>query len=199
MTVKINIKKGFTLVELLIVIALLGTIALIVISAINPIEQSNRARDTHYKADGSQLISAIDRYFASHSEFPWVTFGSPTTNEAAFGFVSAGSQAVGICGADCNADGLLLTGLELKTEFRNRDFIKATVDEKKLMIGKKLGASESVYTCFIPAAKSTRDKAIADTKVYTISLSDGSRTATSACNAAGTDWATNKCYVCIPE
>ena len=34
---------GFTLVELLIVIALLGVIALIVIAAINPIEQRNRA------------------------------------------------------------------------------------------------------------------------------------------------------------
>ena len=45
------IKSGFTLVELLIVIGLLGAIALIVISAINPIEQSNRARDTKYKAD----------------------------------------------------------------------------------------------------------------------------------------------------
>ena len=62
---------GFTLVELLIVIGLLGAIALIVIAAINPIEQANRARDTRFKSDAAQMISAIDRYFAANSEFPY--------------------------------------------------------------------------------------------------------------------------------
>lgn len=57
----------------MIVIGLLGAIALIVIAAINPIEQANRARDTRFKSDAGQLISAIDRYFAANSEFPWMT------------------------------------------------------------------------------------------------------------------------------
>ena len=79
-----NIKRnlGFTLVELLIVIGLLGAIALIVIAAINPIEQANRARDTRFKSDSAQLISAIDRYFAARQEFPWVTAGSVTDNDS---------------------------------------------------------------------------------------------------------------------
>lgn len=198
---KLKIKNylGFTLVELLIVIALLGVIALVVIAAINPIEQANRARDTRFKSDGAQLISAIDRYFASQNEFPWVTAEIATTNSAAFGFVSSTDQGVGVCGADCNTNGLLITTDELKTEFRNRDFIKATSADKQLWIGKATGSSESVYACFVPLAKANQDKAIADGQVYTISTTDGSRTKTTACDAAGADWSQNGCYVCIPE
>lgn len=186
---------GFTLVELLIVIALLGVLALIVIAAINPIEQANRSRDTRFKADGAQLLSAIDRYFATKSEFPWVTSGAVATNDVSFGFVSASNEGVGICGATCGADGNLITTLELKSEFRNRDFITATTSDKQLFIGKATGPSQSDYACFVPQSKSVRDKAIADSKVFTISLTDGTRSATTSCD---TTWV-NTCYVCVPE
>lgn len=195
-------EKGFTLVELLIVIGLLGAIALITISAINPIEQANRARDTRFKADGGQLLSAIDRYFAARSEFPWVTASLAADNDASYGFISAGDQGIGLCAADCNTDGLLIQNDELKPEFRGRDFIKnhTGVDSsRKLFIGKATGSSESVYACYIPLAKATRDKAVADTKVYTINPTTGARTLTSACDASGTNWVTVGCYVCIPE
>ena len=193
------IQKGFTLVELLIVIALLGVIALIVIAAINPIEQANRARDTRFKADGSQMIAAGDRYFASFNEFPWVTAGIATSNDASFGFVSASNEGAGICGATCTVDGVLITSNELKTEFRNRDFVTATAADAQLFIGKGQGTSQSIYACFIPAAKASRDKAIADGNVYTINQTNGTRSATTACDAAAADWVTNGCYICIPE
>jgi len=198
---KLKRNLGFTLVELLIVIGLLGAIALIVIAAINPIEQSNRARDTRFKSDSAQLISAIDRYFASRQEFPWVTAGSVTDNDASYGFVSAGDEGAGICGADCTVDGLLLSNDELKSEFRNRDFIdndSGTDDSKKLFLGKEQGTSESVYSCFIPAAKATRQTAIADGDVYTISAADGSKSVTTTCDAEDANWITSGCYVCIP-
>ena len=199
---KLKNSLGFTLVELLIVIALLGAIALIVIAAINPIEQANRARDTRFKADGAQLISAIDRYFAAIQEFPWVTSGLAADNDASYGFVSAGDEGIGLCGVDCTLEGTLIINDELKPEFKNRDFIKnhgGTDDSKKLFMGKEVGTSESVYACFIPAAKATRQKAVADTKVYTISALDGSRTATSTCDADDANWITNGCFTCIPE
>lgn len=186
---------GFTLVELLIVIGLLGAIALIVISAINPIEQSNRARDTRFKADGGQLISALDRYFTGGSAFPWMNVDTTIENDDSYGFVSASDQGVGVCGATCATDGLLLTSNELKSEFKSRDFIKATVASKQLWIGKAVGANSSVYACFVPLSNSVRDKAVLDGKVYTISTTDGSRTPTSSCD---TTWA-DTCYVCIPD
>jgi len=193
-------KKAFTLVELLIVIGLLGAIALIVIAAINPIEQSNRARDTRFKADGGQLISAIDRYFTARSEFPWVTSGTATSIDESYGFITSSNVDVGICGAACSADGLLLSTNELKSEFRNRDFIQNSTNlDQQIMIGKGAGSSSSVYACFIPLAKATREKAIADGKVYTLSAADGTRTVTAACDVATANWVTNACYVCIPE
>jgi len=195
-------EKGFTLVELLIVIGLLGAIALIVIAAINPIEQTNRARDTRFKADGAQLISAIDRYFASRTEFPWVTSGDAADNDATYGFFTASNQGIGICAADCNTDGSLIVNDELKPEFRNRDFAQkgaGTDETKKMYVGKGSGTSESVYVCFIPMSKATRQKAVADEKVYTISAADGSRSVTTACDLDTANWVTTACNVCIPE
>jgi prepilin-type N-terminal cleavage/methylation domain-containing protein len=206
---KLKNNLGFTLVELLIVIALLGAIALIVIAAINPIEQANRAKDTRFKADGAQMISAVDRYFASFSEFPWVTADIPAgvENDDAYGFVSASTIGVGLCAtANCDprtlADrGELISSDELKSEFMNRDFAQYTgIDaSKKLFIGKPAGTSESVYACFIPASKSVRGKALSDGNVYHLTnvggRNDGSDCTTDA-------WDTTEltgCYVCIPE
>lgn len=197
-------RKGFTLVELLIVIGLLGAIALIVISAINPIEQANRARDTRFKADGGQLISALDRYFVGHNEFPWTTITPTTTTEMSYGFVSARDLNIGICGdANCTTDGSLLTSNELKTEFKNRDFIKNTASgttDKKLFIGKATLSSSSVYACFVPLSKSVRDKACTDAKVYLVTAS-GTRTS-QACTPSSTWIAAGDAaawMVCIPE
>lgn len=205
MTARKNI-FGFTLVELLIVIALLGAIATLVIATINPIEQANRTRDTRFKTDGSQLISAIDRYFAATNEFPWVTTGG-LDNDDTYGFVTAADVDAGICGdASCTTDGTLISNDELKTEFRNRDFIKnggagATLD-KQILVGKDTGASASVYTCFIPLANTSRQQAVQEDKVYTVD-SSGGRTATTSCDGAngdgkGVDWVAAGCYVCIP-
>ena len=180
---------------------------MIVIAAINPIEQANRARDTRFKADGGQLISAVDRYFTARSEFPWVTSGATANVDASYGFVSATTGDIGICDVTtgCSADGTLLTTSELKTEFRNRDFIQnaANVDQQ-IMVGKDSGASASVYACFIPLAKSTREKACADGKVYTIATDgSGARTQVTAgdatCAADNAAWTGSPYYVCIPE
>lgn len=203
---KLMLKRGFTLVELLIVIALLGAIAVIVIAAINPIEQTNRARDARFKADSSQLLSAIERYFATHSKFPWegcTGANCTTTSEDPFGFVTAKDDAVGLCGdASCSSLGLLITSEELKNEFLSRDWITDTTSavDKKIQVGKAAGSSSGVYACFIPLAKSTRDNAINDGKVRSLSFdSNGIPAASSACTSANDDWSSLGCYVCVPE
>ncbi len=194
-------KRGFTLVELLIVIALLGVIALVVIAAINPIEQANRARDTRFRSDAAQMVAAIDRYFTQNNEFPWVTTGAVNSNDAAYGYVTASNEAVGVCGASCSVDGVLLTSDELKSEFRSRDFIEATLTEKQLFVGKGQGTSESIFACYIPASKANREKSVAEGNVYHIDASSGQRTNTNDCDADAADWVNTGggCFVCVPE
>ncbi|OGM57296.1 hypothetical protein A3E46_02785 [Candidatus Woesebacteria bacterium RIFCSPHIGHO2_12_FULL_46_16] len=198
MTARKIIGSGFTLVELLIVIALLGVLAAAVLAAINPLEQANRARDTRMRSDGSQLLASIDRYFVAKSEFPWVTSTDAANNDAAYGFISAKDDGVGLCStaSGCTADGNLITNNELKTEFRNRDFIKAADTDfaNLLYIGKATGASNSVYTCWVPSSKSERGKA-------TSTLTIGSTTLGTAadCAARTYDSLANSCVICLPQ
>ena len=63
---------GFTMIELLIVISILGILAVAVLSAINPVEQINRGRDTGSRSDAEQLLSAMDRFNAFQGYYPWV-------------------------------------------------------------------------------------------------------------------------------
>ncbi len=221
-----KLQRGFTLVELLIVIALLAIIALIVIAAINPIEQRNRARDTGMRADGAQLISAIDRYFTARGKFPWVVqdASGAIDNSTTFGFISAADYQVGLCaddgsgGTDCSTvganEGVLITTDELKPEFVNRNFIDAYVDNEvtgQLYVGKIVGPSESVYICYTPLSKSNRDTACESSEVYTLDAGDGTKASVTdtgdlaVCGAEVTDWdnttgvGIGPLYVCIPE
>ncbi len=206
---KLKSSLGFTLVELLIVIALLGAIALIVIAAINPIEQANRARDTRFKADAAQIVSAIDRYFATRLEFPWVASGVlALNNDDAFGFVDSIDPNVGICGTDCTTttlDGELMITDELKSEFLNRDFIAYTGTDvtKKLFVGKTTGTSAGTHVCYVPASKATRERAAAEGNAFRLNATTGAATpaALDYCDPSAwplTDMAT-ACFVCIPE
>lgn len=190
----------------MIVIGLLGAIALIVISAINPIEQSNRARDTKYKADASQLVSALERYFVSQSQFPWTTFNSTTypSADTAVPYGSVTTEMYGLCGTSCALDGVLITNNELKTEFRSRDFAASGVTlANQIRVGKAIGSSSSIYACFTPLSKSLRDKACTDGKVYTLSGSTRSVVAVANCGSTAAGWSSGvagtQLVVCLPE
>lgn len=75
-----KVQKGFTLIELLIVIAILGVLAAAVLSAINPIEQINRGRDTGSLSDAEQLLSATSRFNAAQGYLPWM-YGEGDTSD----------------------------------------------------------------------------------------------------------------------
>jgi prepilin-type N-terminal cleavage/methylation domain-containing protein len=207
-TARFLLAKGFTLVELLIVIALIGVLAVAVLAAINPLEQLNRARDTGMESDASQLLAAIDRYYASHEEFPWVTVdreagGNTIINDSAIGFINAQVESIGICGADCaDNDGVLLTNLELKSEFRNRKFVTTIAETEMLYIGKEDGASSSVYACWIPTSMAKRDKAT-KTLAITDDIADPADFDDTVCDPKADDitWLTTdaSCFYCIPQ
>ena len=197
---------GFTLVELLIVIALLAAIALIVIAAINPIEQANRARDTQFNSDSGQLVSAVERRFAAQNQFPWTKVNPVTypNADSALPFTTASAQVIGVCGVACTTDGVLITDQELKTEFRNRTFIKATATQvnDQVLVGKAAGSGASVYACYVPLSTATRQKACAESRVYIIApgaLTRGTAVAPTTCAGAAYNWTTSNARVCLPQ
>ena len=56
-------KKGFTLIELIVVVAVVGVLAVAIVAGINPIEQINRARDTKKVNQAKDIIDAAERYY----------------------------------------------------------------------------------------------------------------------------------------
>jgi len=64
--------KGFTLMELLIVIGVLGILAAGLLAAIDPFEQLKKARDTNNRSAAVEMLQASQRYYATHGYLPWV-------------------------------------------------------------------------------------------------------------------------------
>lgn len=66
-----NKKRGFTLIEVLTVIAILGIIALLVFG--NFIRSLKKARDSRRKQDLNQIRTALDVYYSVHEVYPTAT------------------------------------------------------------------------------------------------------------------------------
>ncbi len=59
---ELRVTKGFTLIEILLVIGVIGILAGIVIMAINPARQLAQARNIGRRSDVKQILSAIQQY-----------------------------------------------------------------------------------------------------------------------------------------
>jgi len=175
-----NIQKGFTLVELLIVIALIAILSVAVLATINPIEQSNKAKDSTVQNDAAEVMNAYERYYANSQSYPWMVYGAtkPTVETALI--LRSDSYGFGICDAgsadfdavepadtssDCSTNstdpGLLISKDELKLAFVGKDEFRTVADnpENGLYLYKAAGSGGSIYVCYVPKAKSNRDTA----------------------------------------
>ena len=190
--------KGFTLIELLIVITLLGILAVAVLSAINPIEQINRSKDTARQGDCEQLINATDRYYASKGYYPWMVAGDSAVPQAwdgvDTGWVDDGGTEV--LSAKLASGG----SAEIKSSFASR--ISALTPTLQVY---NLGTQgDSTYVCFLPNSADFREKAW-----YRCTESGGFGTlptdypgsacpAGATCAGAATADAATACYSCLP-
>lgn len=73
----INMKKqkfhsirGFTLIELVVVIGILTILAAGVIAVLNPLEQFKKAADSKRKNDLAQIQRALESYYGDHGKYP---------------------------------------------------------------------------------------------------------------------------------
>lgn len=88
--------SGFTLMELLMVTALVAVLSTVIIMAVNPAKRIQLARDAARKNDLSQLSEAIVAYYtrnqaqklpAQDSQAHWSTDGSPPQDAAGSGWI----------------------------------------------------------------------------------------------------------------
>jgi len=165
---------GFTMIELLIVIAILGILAVAVLSAINPVEQINRGRDTGMRSDAEQLLNAIDRYDAFQGYKPWATSATATAAQLAVTFTLVQDTSGGgtawvdsATGSDCAVLSKLANGdtgatttcvgsNEIKSSYATRI---SDSNYRGLFVYQSDDESASTYVCFLPQSGAFRQEA----------------------------------------
>ena len=147
--------NGFTLIELLVVIAIIGILAVAVLSAINPLEQINKGRDTQKNSDASQLLGAIERYYANSnpSAYPWNTdatgyTATETDPTVAYYFDSRPGTS------DWDWINNLQDTQEIKDAFAAR-----LTTSKDFVILRTDGSGASTYVCYYPVSNTGRKSA----------------------------------------
>lgn len=66
----LNLKRGFTLIELIIVMAILGVLAVISLALIDPVERTAQARDSNRITSVAQIGRALQAYYTQESAYP---------------------------------------------------------------------------------------------------------------------------------
>lgn len=171
--------RGFTLIELIIVIAVIGILATAVLAAINPVEQIRKANDSGKRSDSSEFLNGVERYFATFQCYPWQ-------------YVDGGDCTAVVPAADTiasmktgSAQGAINFGLnelvaknELKAQFTGRKGLD------KLYVSQD--SNDLVHVCFIPESKTFRALATKQRDGETAGCSGFTNSASS-------------CHVCVPQ
>jgi len=181
---------GFTLVELLIVIALIAILSVAVLATINPIEQSNKAKDATVQNDAAEVLNAYERYYAAQSSYPWVDVTTPATgtvdaqiylNSSLVGCALCTNTTITSPSNTCapkNSQGLLLSTTELKDSFLEKNYTKDPKDvtadpafgDMLYLVKDLVISGNSIHVCFIPKAKANRT---ANSKLKKLAVVDG--------------------------
>ena len=173
---------GFTMIELLIVLSIIGLLIVAMTTNFNPVNLIKKGRDAKNQADLEDVIRAFKRYWTEHQEYPFAEPTSPV------GGIVADGYTIGICGdPDCNSNGPLITEGELKPAIKNTRLFEAEVEEPPHYEGLVLvnfkcdtpnatfcnpdGEEISPMFCYIPRSENTRQDL---TKLWWLTNAGGS-------------------------
>lgn len=191
-----KLQKGFTMIELLIVIAVLGILAVAVLSAINPIEQINRSRDTGSRSDAEQLVSAIDRYYTAKGFYPWMEDADSTNTECAWTALAARDES---CGADTTTGILNVLSTGGTSEIKDSFVTRITgASARTLSIYNTGVGGDSTYVCFIPQSSSFRDEAWTRCTATLPTDFPAEACPDAACINETESGTATGCYICLP-
>ena len=169
-----KMRRGFTLVELLIVIALLGALAIGLIGALDPFEQLKKGTDTGTRNTVSEVHSALIRYYALKGYMPWCSTGQCAIGATALSAVSLGSAPM------ISVLSQIVAAGELKSNFT---LVQSAELQKVLVTGTDMQA----VVCYKPGSKSFRSDA--NTRFDNV----GVVRVTPACDSTDV----NACYWCV--
>jgi general secretion pathway protein G len=65
-----HFQKGFTLIELVVVLLMIGVIAVMVLVSVDPLAQLQKSNDTRRKSDLSALQNALEMYYQDYGRYP---------------------------------------------------------------------------------------------------------------------------------
>ncbi|MBI2074535.1 MAG: prepilin-type N-terminal cleavage/methylation domain-containing protein [Candidatus Levybacteria bacterium] len=63
-------KKGFTLIELIVVIGIISILSAAIIAIIDPLSQFQKANDARRKSDLSQIQKVLEQYYQDNGRYP---------------------------------------------------------------------------------------------------------------------------------
>lgn len=140
-----RIQKNWVIAWFVIgILPLIAILSVAILATINPIEQSNKAKDATIKNNSAELLAASERYYAVNSFYPWDNEKESITAPYITEDVS---------------NGIWLNKL-VSTNELNQTFIdKIKTSENKIILFQEEGNPGNSYFCFQPNSESVKEEA----------------------------------------